>query len=82
MSAAQRVLLVVVIALAVGIAAASLTPWQASPLVGWIAGGLWYLGSVWLKIAHLTPEETHTLSSTAGRTTADSRPSYSSSPQV
>ena len=62
MSAAQRVLLVVVIAIVVGIAAASLTPWQASPLVGWIAGGLWYLGSVWLKIAHLTPEETHALS--------------------
>jgi uncharacterized membrane protein len=57
-SAAQRALIVVAIGLVVGLVIVPFAPWQLSPLAGWIAGGAWWLVSVWRKVRHLTPEQT------------------------
>ncbi len=37
------------------------SPWQLPPLAGWIAGGAWWLWSVWRDVLRLTPEETASL---------------------
>jgi uncharacterized membrane protein len=58
MTAAHRALIVVAIAFVVGLATAPFAPWQLSPLAGWIAGGAWWLMSVWQKVRRFTPEET------------------------
>jgi uncharacterized membrane protein len=60
-SAAQRALIVVVIAVVVGLVTAPFAPWQLSPLAGWIAGGAWWLLSVWPKVRRFTPAETESL---------------------
>ena len=61
MTAAHRTLVTVTIALVAGLVAAAFGPWQLAPLVGWIAGGAWWLGSVWLKVRVCTAEQTEAL---------------------
>jgi uncharacterized membrane protein len=58
MTAAHRALIVVAIAFVVGLVTAPFAPWQLAPLAGWIAGGTWWLMSVWRKVRRFTPEET------------------------
>lgn len=62
MTAAQRAMITVAIAVVAGLIAAAFGPWQLAPLVGWIAGGLWWLASVWLKVRVCTSEQTEALS--------------------
>ena len=61
MTAAQRALITIAIAVVVGVVTALFAPWQLSPLVGWISGGAWWLLSVWFKVRLCTPEQTHAL---------------------
>src|SRR2546423_4411804 len=61
MTAAHRAFVTITIALVAGLVAAALGPWQLAPLVGWIAGGAWWLGSVWLKVRVCTAEQTEAL---------------------
>jgi uncharacterized membrane protein len=61
MSAAQRAMVAVAIALVVGLATVPFAPWQLSPLAGWIVGGAWWLTSVWRKVRRFAPLETESL---------------------
>jgi uncharacterized membrane protein len=61
MSAAQRALIAVAIAVAVGLVTVPFAPWQLSPLAGWIVGGAWWLVSVWPKVRRFGPRETESL---------------------
>src|SRR4051794_30143954 len=62
MSAVQRAFVALSIAFVVGLATAPFTPWQLSPLLGWIAGSVWWLVSVWVKVRRCSPEQTRALS--------------------
>jgi uncharacterized membrane protein len=58
LSAAQRALIAVGIAVVVGLVIMPFAPWQLAPLAGWVAGAAWWLVSVWQKVRPLGPQET------------------------
>ena len=60
-SAGRRLLVVAVIGLVAGVAAATFAPWQLAVLVGWIAADVVLMVWVWVSVAPLSPAQTQQL---------------------
>jgi uncharacterized membrane protein len=60
-SGLQRAVELGVVAVVVGFGLAPFAPWQVAVLGGWIAGGLWWVLSVWVSIWRFNSAQTQSL---------------------